>query len=341
MTVAEVAALIGGTVVGDQSVAVGGLSNPQQAGPSDLVVAFNDAAVAAAQQSQAVALVVPESAELEDDRPLVRVPQPQVAFIKLLHAFAPPPPQSTAVDPRAVVHATARLGADVSVAPGAVVGAEVVLGDRCRVGANTVVGDGCRLGDDVVLHANVTLYERIEVGHRVIIHSGAVIGADGYGFYKQQGVPQRIPQIGTVILEDDVEVGACTTIDRATVGATRIGAATKLDNLVHIAHNCVIGRNGLIAGQVGFAGSCTVGDGVTMGGQVGLADHLTVGDNVTLGARSGVMHNVPEDAQWLGAPAMDRGQALRIMSAMRHLPDLLRRLRALDRRLEGSEPGAE
>jgi UDP-3-O-[3-hydroxymyristoyl] glucosamine N-acyltransferase len=211
----------------------------------------------------------------------------------------------------------------------------VELGDRCRVGANSVVGAECRLGADTVLHANVTLYPRTVVGARVTIHSGAVLGAAGYGYRQDGGRHVPIPQLGVVVIEDEVDIGANTCIDRATIGETRIGAGTKIDNLVQIAHNCSLGRACLVIGQVGMGGSCEVGDGVVLAGQVGLADHVTIGSGARVGAQSGVAREVPAGGRYVGTPAVPAVEAHRIHLAWRRLPGMLRAWQATRTASEG------
>jgi UDP-3-O-[3-hydroxymyristoyl] glucosamine N-acyltransferase len=220
----------------------------------------------------------------------------------------------------------------------AFVGPYCVVGDEVRVGARSVlqggnhVGARCRLGDDVNLFPNVTIYARSEIGHRVRIHSGAVIGSDGFGYVMDGGIHRKVPQIGHVMIGDDVEIGANVTVDRGALGPTIIGKGTKIDNLVQIAHNVVVGENCLIVSQAGIAGSTKLGNYVMLAGQVGLAGHLKLGDRASVGAQSGVMHDIPEGQMWLGCPAQPDRQAKRQLIAIQQLPGLIKRVAKLERK---------
>lgn len=329
MTLGALASLLGGDLHGDPDLPIRGLGEPWSAQPGELTVAFGAEAVAAAESSAAAAVVVPKG--VSSRLPLIAVDQPRVALIQLLHAFEPPLPPPAGVHPTAVIDPTVVLGSDVTIGPHAVLEADCVVGDRARIGAGCVLGAGCRLGDDVVLFPRVVLYRGVQLGHRVIIHSGAILGADGFGYRPENGRHVRIPQIGTVILEDDVEVGANTTIDRATVGATRIGRGTKMDNLVVVAHNCRIGEDVIIIAQVGLAGSVTVGDGAMIAGQAGVADHRSVGAGAQLGSQCGVMDDIPAGGRWFGSPAMPEKTFFRMIAGSLRLRDVFARLRRLER----------
>jgi UDP-3-O-[3-hydroxymyristoyl] glucosamine N-acyltransferase len=231
------------------------------------------------------------------------------------------------------VHPTAHIG------PFCVVGDRATIGPRCILEGADHVGADCDFGEDVHLFPNVVLYARTKVGHRVRIHAGAVIGSDGFGYVLDQGRHLKVPQIGNVILQDDVEIGANSAVDRATLGSTIIGRGTKIDNLVQVGHNVVVGEHGILCGQVGIAGSTKVGDYVTMAGQVGVAGHLKIGNQVTLGAQSGVMNNVPDGEKWLFAPAQPERRVKRMLIAMQRLPELLQRLHRLEKQLGKSSTG--
>lgn len=330
MTLGEVAGLIGGELHGPAELELTGLCTPEAPEPGRLAVAFDANALARAAAAGATAVIAP--AGLTSTVPVVTVDEPRIALLTLLHAFAPPRPAPAGIHPTAVVDPTARLGADITVGPHAVIEAGVVAGDRCHVGAGCFVGQGARLGDEVMLHPRVVLYREVVLGDRVTIHSGCVIGGDGFGYRPVDGRHVRIPQIGTVAIGDDVEVGSNTTIDRSTVGATRIGRGTKIDNLVVIAHNCEIGEDCIIISQVGIAGSVKVGDRVMLGGQVGIADHHIVGDGAQLGAQSGVMNDVPPGARWFGSPAMPQAAFFRMIAGARRSREIFARLRALESR---------
>ena len=242
-----------------------------------------------------------------------------------------PPPHG--IDRLASVHPGARVGEGASIFPFACVGEGSTLGARCQVHSGAVVGRNCRLGDVVILYPHAVLYDGTVLGDRVIVHANAVLGADGFGYRLQGGRHVKVPQLGSVELGDDVEIGACTTIDRGTFQVTRVGEGTKIDNLVMVGHNCQIGRHNLFVSQVGVAGSCSTGDYVVLAGQVGIADHVHIHDGAQIGARSGVMRDVPGGQRFLGAPARPEGEEKRILLCLDRLPELSRDVRRLKRQL--------
>jgi UDP-3-O-[3-hydroxymyristoyl] glucosamine N-acyltransferase len=244
-----------------------------------------------------------------------------------------PAPIWAGIHPTAVIHATAAIGADAAIGPFVTIGEGCVIGARCRLQHGVFVGHHARLGDDVALSPHVVIYDRCVVGNRVVIHANSVIGADGFGYRTVNGRHLKIPQVGNVELGDDVEIGACTTVDRATFGTTRIGAGTKIDNLVQVGHNCQIGRHNLFAGHVGIAGSVATGDYVVLAGQVGVADHCRIGDRTMLGARSGVHKDLPADQKLLGAPPTPIGEQLRIMMSLEKLPEIRKQIREIRKHL--------
>jgi UDP-3-O-[3-hydroxymyristoyl] glucosamine N-acyltransferase len=228
---------------------------------------------------------------------------------------------------------TAIVGPDASIYPYAVVGPGCVIGARCRLLSGAVIGRNCRLGDDVTLFPNAVLYDDAVLGHRVTVHANAVVGADGFGYRFQDGRHVKVPQLGHVEVGDDVEIGACTTIDRGTFGATRIGAGSKIDNLVMIAHNCQIGRHNVLVSQVGLAGSSSTGDYVVIAGQVGVVDHVHIGDGSIIGGQAAVTKDVPPGQRMLGSPATPEREQKRILMSLAGLPDFRKRLQAIERRL--------
>lgn len=281
-------------------------------------------------------LVTPALAAEAASCPATRllVAQPQTAFIAAMLLFRPPAERpSLRRSPQATVDPTASWGADCNIHPFAVIGANVTIGVRCDIGPGVVIGDGCVIGDDCVLHAHSVLYPRVTVGNRVLIHAQAVIGADGFGYRFVSGAFQKIPHTGTVLLEDDVEIGACTTVDRAMIEATIIGRGTKLDNQVMIAHNCRVGKHNVFASHVGLAGSVTTGDYVQMGGQVGVADHLHIGSGVKLGGKAGVMDNLLEAGVYHGIPALPEKDAIKNVLAIRRIPELRDQIKQLSAQL--------
>jgi UDP-3-O-[3-hydroxymyristoyl] glucosamine N-acyltransferase len=323
VTLQEVAEWVGGEMHGDGTLPIAGARPLQEAEPGDITFLEHERHLSAWEKCRASAAIVPLSIPV-NGRPVIRVVDPLAAFVTVVQRLRsdstpPPPPQ---IHPTAWIDPSVILGPEASVGPYVVIEAGSVLGARCTLHAGVVIGRNCRLGDDVTLYPHAVLYDRTIVGNRVIIHAHAVIGADGFGYRTQEGRHHKVPQLGWVEIEDDVEIGAGSTIDRGTFAATRIGQGTKIDNLVMIGHNCRIGRHNLLCSQVGIAGSCTTGDYVVMAGQVGVADHLTIGDHVIIGAKSGVPRDVPSGSQVLGSPAMPRQETARIVASLEKLPEL-------------------
>jgi UDP-3-O-[3-hydroxymyristoyl] glucosamine N-acyltransferase len=340
-TVQQLASLVEGQVHGDGSLAIDAARPLHEAGPGQITFIENERHARHLPNCQASAVVVPltfVSRRAEFDPTgrvtLLAVKDPLLAFIHLVkHLHGNPEQPAHGIDSRADVHPSAIVGDEPSIFPFASVGEGTTIGARCKVHRGVVIGRNCRLGDDVVLYPNAVLYEGTVVGHRVIVHANAVLGADGFGFRPQNGRHVKVAQLGSVEIGDDVEIGACTTIDRGTFQATRIGSGTKIDNLVMIGHNCKIGRHNLLISQVGIAGSCTTGDYVVMAGQVGVADHVQIGDQVQIGARSGVHTDLPGPARYLGAPALPESEAKRVFLSLERLPGLVRDIRKLKQHL--------
>jgi len=269
---------------------------------------------------------------------LIRVPNARVAFAKVLPLFFPEPVFQAGIHPTAIVAASAQVDSTAHIGPFCVIGEQVRIGPRCVLQATDHVGANCQLGEETKLFPNVTLYSRTEVGCRVRIHSGAVIGADGFGFYPlSDGSYRKIPQVGRVVIGDAVEIGANTCIDRATMGDTIIEAGVKLDNLVHIGHNSIVGTHSVLAGQVGLSGSVHVGSRVRMGGQVGIADHITVGDKVSISAQAGVLSDLEPGATVYGTPALPGPVAKRMHLYSLRLGELFQQVKQLQRRLDELE----
>jgi UDP-3-O-[3-hydroxymyristoyl] glucosamine N-acyltransferase len=245
------------------------------------------------------------------------------------------------IDPRSAIDPTAEIAEECYVGPFAVVEANVSIGRGCRIHAHAVVGSGCRIAADVTVHAHATLYPNTTIGERSIVHSGAVIGCDGFGYQLRDGRHEKIPQIGNVVIGADVEIGANSTVDRGTFGSTRVGDGTKIDNQVMIAHNCQIGRHNVFAGQVGIAGSSSTGDYVTIAGQVGIADHVHVGEQATLGADAGVYTDIPAGSRFVGTPARPLQEAKRLHLALERVPEMRKELLEVRRLLGLGKPSGD
>jgi UDP-3-O-[3-hydroxymyristoyl] glucosamine N-acyltransferase len=332
-TLRELAELVGGQVHGDGDLLISAARPLGEAGPGDITF-LEDARHAGKLSACRASAVVVAPAVATNGLAALRVADPLAAFVVIvrrLHGLPESPPPG--LDPRACLHPTARLGEGCSLYPLAVVGEGSTLGARCVVHSGAVIGRHCRLGDDVVLHPNAVLYDGTVLGNRVVIHAGAVLGADGFGYRFQDGRHVKVPQLGRVEVGDDVEVGACTTIDRGTFQATRVGEGTKIDNLVQIGHNCRIGRHNLLVSQMGIAGSSSTGDYVVIAGQVGIVDHVHIGDRAVLGAQAGVTKDVPPGQVWVGAPARPDRETKRIVMTLEKLPDMRRDLRRIKQQL--------
>lgn len=304
----------------------------EDAGPDDLSFIGSPKYVAAAAESQAAAFLVPQGIEAPEGRASLATPDFWKAALAIIDALYPEAPPAPETHPSAVVDAVARIGRNVSVGPLAVIEAEAEIGDDVQIGAQCYVGPGARIGAGSLLHPGVRVMDRTQIGSGVIVHSGAVLGADGFRYEVIDGRPVKIPQVGIVRIEDLAEIGANACIDRAFLGETLVGMGTKIDNLVHIAHNCRIGRFCAMAAQVGIAGSSRVGDGSIFWGQVGVRNNARIGKGVTLLAQSGVKDDIPDGQEWFGYPAMPSREAGRIAMAQKRLPELLKRVRALEKK---------
>lgn len=334
----DLAHAVGGRLVGSGRTTVAGVAGLAEAGPNDLTFITSDRHLKAALASRAAAFVVAREVP-QLARPQIVVPNPAYAFAKIVERFF-----TAAYKPRGIGQPIAR-GREVLIGPDVSIWPFVTLGDRVHIGARVTlypgvfVGDDAEIGDDSILYPNVTVGERCRLGARVIVHSGTVIGSDGFGYVQHEGRHQKIPQLGTVVIEDDVELGANVAVDRATFGCTTIKRGTKVDNLVQIAHNVTIGEHSILVAQVGIAGSTTVGHHVMVGGQAGIADHIQVGDQVMIAARTGVNRNLSSNQMVAGAPVMSGEVALKAHAVIPLLPELRRHLRDLEQRVRTLEQG--
>ena len=333
----RLAELVGGQLSqGDPEGLVTGLNSISEAGPGDVTFLGNDRYLGALRDTRATAvLVAPDFAESLENIALIRVDNPTLAFSSVIRHFGPPKREfHPGVHPSAVVSNSARFDPErVSIGPCAVIEDDVVIGDGTTIHAGVFIGHGSRLGSDCILHANCTVKDRTQMGDRVVIHSGSAIGTDGFGYEFIKGHHQKIEQVGIVQIDDDVEIGSCTTIDRARFGRTWIGKGTKIDNLVQIAHNVVIGQHSVIVSQVGISGSTKIGNYVTIAGQVGIAGHLEIGNQVTLLAKTGVTKSILEPGAYTGFPARPLMEGRRMLSAPAKIPEMLERIKTLEKKL--------
>lgn len=337
-SVQELAERVSGRVEGDPNRAVHGVAPVASAGPEQLTYVVGSKYLRYLADCQAAAVLVPNDLDVPaNGKTLIWVDSPELAFSRLLEVFHPPRLPPEGVHPSAVLGAGVKLGAGVSIGPYAVIERDATIGVGSIIGAHSHVGYGVQIGAGTRIDAGCSVLEGAVLGERVRLHCGARISSDGFGYTTGPDGPVKIQQIGLCILGDDVEVGANSTIDRGSLGDTIVGAGTKIDNLVHIGHNCRIGRNCFIVAQVGIAGSTVIGDGVRLGGQVGVAGHLTIGDGAAIAAGSGTMTNIPAGEIWSGRPARRHREWLRASSAFYKLPDLLRRLSVLERAAEDSD----
>ncbi len=336
MTAREIADLVGGTVVGDPGRTVRGANALDAADDGDLCFVRAPRYYPILRASRAAVALTAEPVEGVSATCVV-VKNPESAFLRVLrHMLAHMPGKDVVpegIHPTAWVHPDARLGEGVSVGPFACVEAGAEIGTGTRLGAGVYIGGDARVGQGGLLYPHVAVMERVHIGDRCVLHPGARIGGDGFGFVPWDGHWEKVPQTGTVIIGDDVEIGCNTTVDRATFGATRIGSGTKIDNLVQIGHNVEIGEHCVIAGMVGISGSVKIGNHVRIGAAAGIAGHITIGDGASIGARSGVAHSVPPGGAVSGFPAVEHSLSRRIMVSQARLPELLRRVKDIERRL--------
>jgi UDP-3-O-[3-hydroxymyristoyl] glucosamine N-acyltransferase len=332
-TAAQIAKELRGELLGDGSVQITGFAPAETARAGDLTFAEKEEYFAVAEQSQASAILVSGPFKSEK-KVLIRVPNARIAVARALPYFFPTEPFQPAVHPSASIAPTAQVDPTAHIGPHCTIEAGVKIGPRCVLMAGNYIGKDCVLGEEVRLFPNVVIYSRTQIGNRVAIHAGTVIGSDGYGYVFDEGRQRKMLQVGNVVIHDDVEIGANTAIDRAALGSTVIGAGTKIDNLVHVAHNVVMGRHCLIMGQVGFAGSVRLGDYVVIASQSGIADHLKLGTQAMIGAKSGVMRDVKDKEIVLGIPAGPHREYKRQVIAQQQLPEMIRRVRELEKKVE-------
>jgi UDP-3-O-[3-hydroxymyristoyl] glucosamine N-acyltransferase len=331
-TTQEIAKAIGGQVVGDANAVLKSFATIENAEAGDLTFAENGEFFNHAEQSAATAIIA-DKRFTSERKTIIQVPDARVAFAKAMTLFFPDKPFPAGIHPTAVIAASAKIDPSAHVGPHCVIGERVSIGARSVLQAGNCVGDDSRLGEDVNLFPQVTVYALSDIRNRVRIHANSVIGADGFGYVLDGAVHLKVPQIGNVIIHEDVELGAGVTIDRGALGSTVIGKGTKIDNLVQIGHNVQVGEGCLLIAQVGIAGSSKLGNYVVLAGQVGMAGHLKIGNQVVVGAKSGVMHDIPDGEKWLGIPAQRIGDMKRQLIVMTRLPELLKRVVELEKKL--------
>ncbi len=332
-TIKQLAELVQGKVHGEGELVVSAARPLGEAGAGEITFVENEKHLPQLHASQASAAVVSETLPL-NGKTVIQVADPLLAFVSIVqHFHGRPAPAPHGIDPRAYVHPSVKVGAEPSILPFACVGQGTVLGDRCRIHAGVVIGRDCVIGNDVTIYPNAVLYDDTVVGDRAVIHANSVLGADGFGYRFHGGKHVKVPQLGRVEIGADVEIGACSTIDRGTFGATIIGAGTKIDNLVMVGHNCQVGKHNIFVSQVGMAGSCSTGDYVVMAGQVGIADHVSIGAGAVIGAKAGVMKDVPAGQRTLGTPATPEREQKRIVLNLGKLPQMRKDLRRIKQHL--------
>lgn len=334
----EIANLISGELVGDPEIDITGISGIKEAKKGDITFLANSKYSFLVQTTKASAIITSRE-NVESAKPLIKTDNPSIAFAKVVDLATPNDinhPQG--IHSTAVISGEVRIGKDVAIGAYAIVEGSVEIGDGTIVYGGCYIGRGTKIGKKCLIYPNVSIREKIEIGDRVIIHSGTVIGSDGFGFAMAQGVQEKIPQIGTVSIEDDAEIGANVTIDRARFDKTVIGKGTKIDNLVQIGHNVVTGENCIIVAQVGVAGSVVLGDGVILAGQVGIVGHIHIGDKAIVAGQSGVTKSVPAGGKVFGYPAQPLGSAMRIHACVQRLPKLYKKIKELEEKIKKLEP---
>lgn len=331
ISLGEIAKIANGTLSGDEKMAITGAATIRDALSGQITFAEHAKHSDDLAKSKASAVIVPANFQPEDI-PYITVDNVQGAFAKVVSHFCPPRKMRiTGISPQARISASATIAADANIHAGATIGDEVEISCGTTIYDGVCILPGCRIGKDVVIFPNVVLYENTIIGDRAIIHANTVIGAYGFGYDTIEGKHKLSAQLGNVEIGADVEIGACSTIDRGTYGATIIGEGTKIDNQVMVAHNCRIGRHNIFCSHVGIAGSCTTGDYVVMAGQVGIGDHLNIGSQAILGAKAGVMHNIPERESYVGIPATPIREQMVKQAALSKLPELRKQIKALQK----------
>jgi UDP-3-O-[3-hydroxymyristoyl] glucosamine N-acyltransferase len=336
-TTADIAEIVDGKLIGSSTIRLEGPGRIEYAQEGEITFLSNPRYAKFVHLTGASCVIVPKDFDVKSQpgRAYIQVVDPYRAFVQVLNIFAPPVFKDPYRAASASIASSAYIAEDSFIGENCVIGANCTIGDRVVLKANVVLYDNVSIGNDTVIHANVTCYDNTRIGEHCILHSGAVIGADGFGNLENpDGSWKKIPQLGNVIIGNNVEIGANTTIDRATLGSTIIGNGVKLDNLIHIAHNVVVGKDTAMAAQAGISGSTKIGERNRIGGQVGVVGHVEIADDVMIMAQSGVARGIPDSGSYFGSPAIESRTAFRQEAALKQLPDLLKEFRALKNQIE-------
>jgi len=332
MTTSELAKLLEGRLHGEEDREVHAVAALETAGPDDLAYAEGAKAVKLAANSRAGSILVPEDCILTGHT-TIGVANPKLAFVRAAQVLCPPRKPSPGVHASAVIAPDARLAADVVVCPYVVIESRATVGSGTYLGAGVYLGEGAEIGSQCVLHSQVSVYPGARIGNRVILHSGVVVGSDGFGYVFAEGHYEKFPQRGSVVIEDDVEIGSNSTVDRGSLGVTVIGEGSKIDNLVQIAHNVKVGRHCVIAAQVGISGSTEIGDYVVMGGQVGVADHIRIEEGAMIGGQAGIFRTIRKGTKVWGTPARPLDEFKKMHAQLANLPNLARKVKEISRQI--------
>jgi len=337
VTLEDIAKLVEGELIGDKNIPITGISGIKEAKKGDITFLANPKYESLLEATEASAIITSKFT-VTSSKPLIKTENPSFAFAKVVAMFAPHAIRHPkGISPQAFISSKAKIGKNVAVGPFAIIEDDATIGDDTIIYGSCYVGYDSKIGEKCIIYPNVSIRERIIIGSRVIIHCGTVIGSDGFGFAQVKGVQEKIPQIGTVVVEDDVEIGANVTIDRARFDKTFIGKGTKIDNLVQIAHNVIIGENCIIVAQAGISGSTTIGKGAILAGQAGLVGHITVGDGAIAAAQAGVTKSIPPHTMVSGYPARPHDVARRVNACVQNLPQLYKHIKELERKIEKLE----
>jgi UDP-3-O-[3-hydroxymyristoyl] glucosamine N-acyltransferase len=333
-TVAEIARYLRCPFQGDGNVLILGVDSIEEASEGDLVYCSGKKFRSFLKNTQASAAIISEDEEF-DRIPVIKTPNPQIAFVEVTRLFFAPYRPSPEIHPKALVSPSAKIGKDVAIGAFSFIGDEVEIGDNTIIFPLVSVYPRVKIGEDCIIHSQVSLREDVRLGNRVILHNGAVIGSDGFGYLQaKDGSHIKIPQKGTVVIEDDVEIGTNSAVDRATLGETIIKKGAKIDNLVQIAHNVEIGENSILAGQAGIAGSSKIGKNVILSGQVGVSDHIELGDNVIVAAKGGITKKIPANTTVAGAPQLEIQEWRKAWASVPQLYELIKEVRRLKKQIE-------